>query len=218
MKKIKIVAMLTATMFVCLAATSISGAVDLNADVNVTINGFIGIISPVVDISTEEQKNQTIGFLVNVTEPPGDEKNNSYKVDDKLVINLDITDETEREVFILPRFVFYRVIVARDLSDAIALPKRFGSLFTRLLPIKAPFGQVGVVSTLGGSQKATNFSINLKYRITNETFHNGENLTMYITVMGFLPGNINGIHNGEIPIIDRGIVNLKVTYIDNGEE
>jgi len=71
---------------------------------------------------------------------------------------------------------------------------------------------------LGGSQKATNFSINLKYRITNETFHNGENLTMYITVMGFLPGNINGIHNGEIPIIDRGIVNLKVTYIDNGEE
>ena len=51
MRKMKIVAMLIATMFVGLTATSISGAVDLNADINVTIDGFLGVVSPIINQS-----------------------------------------------------------------------------------------------------------------------------------------------------------------------
>jgi len=214
MKKMKIVSMLIVAMFVGLAATTISGAEYLNADIKVKVEGFIGLVSPIVNATSEEQKNQTVEFLVNVTEPPGDEKNNSYKVKDKLIINITIDDTSDR-IFVLPRFVFCRVIVVRDLIDAIRLPGNLLSLFRRWQPIREPFRSVGVVDTFGGGQKATNISIDVDYEIINETFHNGENLTMYISVMGFLPGDVNGILDGELPIINKEIINLKVKYKDN---
>jgi len=217
MKKIKIVATLIVTIFVSLSATSISGAVDLNADINVNVEQFIGLVSPVVNLTREDQKNQTIEFLVNVTEPLDDPVNNSYIVEDQLKININANDQSGRAAFIpfiLPRLIFYKVIVSRDLSYAISLPKYTGSLIKRLFPINAPFGQKNVVNTLGGSTAANNISINVYYKLTKDIYLNGENLTLNIFIMGFLPGNVNGILGGKIPIINHEIINLKVTYKD----
>jgi hypothetical protein len=220
MKKIKIVATLIAAIFLSLSATSISGAVDLNADINVNVDQFIGLVSPIIDTSRDDQKNQNITFLVNVTEPPDDEKNNSYIVEDQLKININVNDQSERATFIpfiLPRLIFYKVIVSRDLSYAISLPKTTGSLIKRLFPINAPFGQKNVVNTLGGSTAADNISINVYYKLTKDIYLNGENLTLNIFIMGFLPGNVNGISDEKIPIITHEVINLKVTYEDKTE-
>ena len=61
--------------------------------------------------------------------------------------------------------------------------------------------------------------MSLDYKITNETFLNGENLTIYLTVLGFLPGNVNSVivDDESIPIIGRQEINLIVSYVDNGE-
>jgi len=217
MKKIKIVAMLIVAIFVSLSATSISGAVDLNADINVEVEQFIGLVSPIINMTREDQKNQTIEFLVNVTEPLDDPINNSYIVEDELKININVIDESGRETFILPRLIFYKVIVSRDLSYAISLPKTTGSLLKRLFPINVPFGQKGVVNTLGGSLKASNISINVYYKLTKDTYLNGENLTLNIFIMGFLPGNVNGILGEKLPIINHEVINLEVLYKDKSE-
>ncbi|RLF50268.1 MAG: hypothetical protein DRN24_06825, partial [Thermoplasmata archaeon] len=65
-------------------------------------------------------------------------------------------------------------------------------------------------SVLGG-EKSDNITVNLSYSISNMTFENGENLTMHIWVMGFLPGNVNGVIKG-LPIIGHKVVNLNVEY------
>lgn len=210
MKKIKIISMLIATLFISSAIASISGAEELEGDINAEVKGFLGVVSPGINIT-----NQSVTFLVNVTEPPGDPENNSYKVEDELIIDLKINDTTKREIFLLPRFVYHRIVCARDLSDALALPKSIGGLFERWFPIKVPFGQAPVVNTLGGGQKATNISIKVDYKITNETFHEGENLTMRILVMGMLPWDVNGLSEEGIGrIIGHKIVNLEVSYVE----
>ena len=143
MKKLKIVAMLIVAMLVGLTATTISGAVELNANIKVKVNGFIGVVSPEINITTYEQGNQTVSFLVNVSEPIGEPVENfKYTVEDELKINLEIIDESNRPSFILPRFMLYRVALVREIGDAIALPKKIGSIMDRLTPAKVPFGMV----------------------------------------------------------------------------
>ncbi len=211
MKRKNIFSVLMVTLFLGAALLPLSGAVELNADINVQVSSFIGLVSPRINVTSDEQKNQSLELLVNVTEPVGDPDNNSYIVEDKIVINLNINDESGRDIglFVLPRLVFYRVVVARDIKTAFKLP---GSFLNNWMPIKAPFSSVGVVDTISGG-KAENITIPAHYRLTNDSYYaGGENFTMYITVMGFLPGNVNGFLDGKIPIIDREIVNLEVTY------
>jgi len=214
MKKIKIVAMLIATMFVSIAATSISGAEELNANIKVDVDQFVGIVFPVVNATTDEQKNQTLEFLVNVTEPVGEPENYTYVVEDELKVNLDILDNTGRNMFLLPRLVFYRIVVYRDYKEAFDQP---GRLLKKLFPIKVPLSSASVVNTLSGPA-ADNITIGVSYPISNETYHSGENLTMCISVMGFIPGNVNGLIEGQIPIIDRKTINLEVLYKEKVSE
>lgn len=162
--------------------------------------------------------------MVNVTEPVGDPDNNLYIVEDELIINLSLIDESNRAAFVLPRFMFYRVVLVRDIGNAIALPKKFGGLFSRLMPVKVAFGSVGVANTLTGGSGATNITIKVNYQITNETYNQGkgfENLTLRIFTMGFLPGNINGIgglFEGKLPIIDFKAVSLDIDYDEKPAE
>ena len=219
MRKMKIVAMLIATMFVGLTATSISGAVDLNADINVTIDGFLGVVSPIINQAIESQINQTVTFEVDVNEADAEPENHTYIVNDSLVINLNINDQSERSLpllpFLSPRLVFYRVIIARGILDVLELPRKFG-LLDRFFPVRVPLSSVGVVDTLR-AVKDTNITIPIKYNIVNETFHGFENLTMHISVMGFLPGDVNGfsLQDAQIPIINKKEVNLEVFYKDD---
>lgn len=215
MKKIKIVAMLVAAMFVGLAATTISGAAELEGGIRVYVDGFIGVVTPEKNF-TEDQENQTVTFLVNVTTTPdGNPDNATYKVEDKLKINLDIIDRDTRESFILPRSLFFGYILARDIENVPLLPL-FGDhgFFNRLFPVKKLFNSVNIVnSTLAGG-RINNISIPMNYKINNATFNNGdsfENMTLHLYTMGFLPGNTNGLSE-KIPIIAHMKIKLKIEY------
>lgn len=216
MRKMKIAAMLIAMMIVGLTATSISGAEDFEGEINVDVSSFIGLVSPIIF-----GENQTFDFEVNVSEPVTEPVWNwSYIVDDELVISLNITDGSGRESipFLLPRFVFYRVVMMRDISAAIAMNKTAMNktipILDRILPVRVGLKAVNVVDTLAG-EKAVNITIPLTYTLDSDTYlAGGENLTMYITVMGFLPGNTNGFSE-DVPIIDRKELTATITYVDN---
>ena len=211
MKRKNIVSVLMVGLFLGTALVPISGAVELNADIDIVVSNFIGLVSPKINVSTEAQRNQSLELLVNVTEPVGDPDNNSYIVEDELKININIVDDTARKSipFVIPRLIFYRAIVARDIKEAFKLP---GSLLKNWMPIKVPFASKPVVNTIKGTA-ATNITIPVYYHLTNDTFYSGgENFTLYLTVMGFLPGNTYGFLDGGIPILDRQVINLEVSY------
>lgn len=213
MKKIKIVVILIATMLLGLSAISISRAVDLEASIDVTLKDWGGYVSPSVNVSTDEKKNQTIELKVKVNET-GNPENYKYIVNDTLVINLNIDDQTGRKLgfFFIPRFVVYRIVLKKDPED----------LFEPSI-IKPASGAKNVVenvfSLLGIWPIADKIEVAMSYNINNETFDqdNGiENLSLVISTMGFPPANVNGhgLLDGENPIIDRQIVNLEIHYKD----
>ena len=199
----RITSIMVVSLFVSMSIASVVGAEEtLTGDISVEINGWIGVVSPRVNI----EENQSVNFSVDVV---GEGDNTTYTVNDSLRINLNITDGTNRTNFILPRSMSYSIIVCRKPSDIKLLPI-FG-LLDRLLPVRVLFKSVNVVSSVLGGEKSDNITVNLSYSISNMTFENGENLTMHIWVMGFLPGNVNGVIKG-LPIIDHEVVNLNVEY------
>lgn len=204
MRKISI---MIAAMFVCVAFASI-GVAEYNLEGNVygEVNGFAGTVSPHVGIT-----NQTATVSVDVTT---DENTTMYFVNDSLMIDVNFTDETGRETFLLPRSIYYGIVITRSFSDAKLMKEEpwEDGLFKRLLPAKA-YGAVHVVNSLLG-EKGTNITIDLDYSIRNETYHSGENLTMHIVVMGFLPGDVNGAtEEGIGRVVEYKTVNLHMDYI-----
>jgi len=213
--------LLTAAMFVSVAGVSICGAapydpydegdeyygVELAGNIDVKIDGFIGVVSPIINI-TEEQENQSVTFLVNATEDPEDPANNSYIVEDTITIDLEITDNSGRDSFVISRFVIYHVMITRPIGKA--LPGGLG-IINRLFPVRK-LGRVHVVNSLFGGNISENISIDFSYKLRNkELFDSGENLTLHITVIGFLPGNSNGISD-MLPIVDHKAISLDVKY------
>jgi hypothetical protein len=206
MEKIKIFTMLVVTLFLGTALIPLCGAVELNGDVQVKVKEWLGIVSPKINVT-----NQSIDLLVNVTKKAGDGNNDSYIVDDKIILNLDIQDKTGREFFFVDRSMIYRIMLSRDIKYAMSLP---GKLFNNWLPIKIPLKSVYVVNTLSRA-KASNISLRASFSITNETFHSGgENFSLYIATVGLLPGNVNGFLGGNFPILDRKIIKLEVNYVE----
>ena len=208
MRKMKIVAMFIATMFVGLTATSISGAVDLEAYINVAIKEWIGCISPAINITTDEQKNQTVDFLVKVNET-GEEQNHTYVVNDTLVVNFSIDDQSNRNlgIFLFPRFVFTRLALKEDPDDLLEKP------------IWKESGAVNVVRSLfdGIWPQVDKIEEKLKFSIDKDTFYGGPvELYLIINTVGFLPGNIIGgvLLGDDHPIIDRGVVKLTINFVD----
>lgn len=214
--KMKIAAILIGALFIGLASSPIIGAEEqvLEADITVTVNSFIGLVSPVINVETDAQKNDTVEFKVDINETDANPDNHTYYVNDTLIINLDIVDNSGREAFLLPRLMFYRVVALRDFDTR---TNGVGGFLAQLMPFKAPFGQATVVNTVGGSTAANNITIDVNYEITKETYNESEgyeSMELRVFVMGFLPGNVNGLGflDGQIPIVDFKTINLEVQY------
>jgi len=199
MSKIKILSILVATLFVCSAVASISGAEELEGRIEVEITQWIGLVSPVINVT----ENQTgLSLKVDVDE------NGSATVNDNLTIKINVTDNSNRGElpFFLPRLMFASVFVINN--DAKIMPELLG-YFGRLIRAR--------VSPLKGRVRVddgdTLLNVSMNYRIDNTTLM--ENMTMHIIVMGFIPGNINGLDG--IPIISHMKVNLGAVAYDYPE-
>lgn len=201
MKEIKILSIVVVSLLIGIGATNFAGAVDLNGKVEAEVDSWVGIVTPHITLD-----NQSITLQVNVTE---DGENSSYIVEDELVIELNTTDNSGRETFIMPRSVFYSAVATRNIFDAGILP--IMSLLDRVLPIRELIRSTNVVDSMLGGEKDTNITIPANYEITNTTFEEGENLTLHLYVMGLMPGETNGVVDG-LPIIDHKVITLEITY------
>ncbi len=199
MRKIKQFLIIGTVMLIAVDFYPLIGAEQLEGSIDVDVRDYIGVVCPKINI-----ENQNISFAV---ENISDDKT-TYMVNDTLEITLTVNDTSGRSSFILPRSVFYSVFITRDVSDAGLFPI-FG-IFRRLMPVKCLFRSINVVnSTLGGKKNST-IVIPVQYTLPKGNISN-ENLTLYIIVTGFLPGNVNGFHN--FPIVAYKKITLAVTYI-----
>lgn len=199
----KTISILITMMLVCVTIASISGAVELDGEINVGISQTLGLVAPRIEL----EENQTFAPL-NV-EVDG----NSTFVNDTLSIKLNVTDDRENRMF--PRFMLAMVLISRDLTDIPILPLLglgfLGSgpgYLKRLIPVRMlpnPLTGEGIIDV--STEEYLNISMN--YEISNDTV--SENLTMHIFTIGFPMGDVNGYMG--IKIIDHMQVNLKdVTY------
>jgi hypothetical protein len=85
------------------------------------------------------------------------------------------------------------------------------NIFNRLFPIREFIKSKNVVDSMLGGEKDTNLTIPVNYEISQDTFNTSENLTMHIYLMGFMPGEANGLSD-NIPIIAHKAITLEVTY------
>ena len=165
------------------------------------VSSWVGVVTPNITLD-----NQSITLLVNVTDVNGTLK---YRVQDKLVIDVNSTDNSGRaQQFILPRTVFYSIFVSRSLADAGIMP--FRGLINRLLPSYVLLKSANVVNSMMGD-KNDNITIPMNYAISGDQFNNSENFTMTMFVMGFMPGEVNGLAAG-MPIIAQKKITLTVDY------
>jgi len=200
MSKTKIMSILVATFFVCSAVATISGAEEIDGKIEVETSQWIGLVSPVINIT----ENQT-GLSLNVDL----DENGTATVNDTLSIKINVTDNSERGdiPFILPRTVFTHVLILND--DTSLLPLR--GFLNRFIRAKVtPFSLKNKAGRIDVRNGDTMLNISMKYSIANTTMM--ENMTMHVTVMGFLPGNINGLDG--IPVIQHVKINLnEVAYV-----
>lgn len=197
----KIIATAIAIAILC-STVSFLGKADavIEGNVNVEVKEWLGVVYPKIEI-----ENQSITFG---TEIITDGEETTYLVNDTLIIPLHVVNESNR-TFVIPRAVFYSVIIKRSLSDAKILPIR--GFLKRMFPVLSIFKSVNVIKGMLGKEDES-INVTLNYKISNTTFENGENLTMIIFVMGFLPGDLNGLSE-KIPFIAKKQVTLNVSYI-----
>jgi len=203
MNKIKITSIVVVSLLIGIGAANFAGAVSLTGRVEADVNNWIGVVTPNITLN-----NQSVTLIVNITT---DGENTTYVVEDELFIELNSTDNSGREQFIMPRSIFYSVAVIRNPLDAGLLP--ISGLFRRILPILEPLKSRNVADSMIGGEKHDNITIPANYEISNTTFEEGENLTMHIYVMGFIPGEVNGLAE-NIPIIAHKKITLEVSYED----
>ena len=85
-------------------------------------------------------------------------------------------------------------------------------LFSRIFPVFNEFGSANVVKGLIGANVSEAIEIPVSYEISEEIFNSGEDLTFTIYVMGFLPGDLDGVAD-QVPIIDSQKITLEVDYV-----
>ena len=203
MNKIKIASIVVVGLLIGIGAANYAGATTLTGRVEADIENWVGVVTP--DITVE---NQSVTLVVNVTE---DGENSSYIVEDELFIELNSTDNSGRETFILPRSVFYSAVATRNVFDAGILP--IMSILDRVLPIRELLKSRNVVDSMLGGDKHNNITIPANYEISNTTFEEGENLTLHLFVMGFMPGETNGLSD-TIPVLAHKVITLEITYAE----
>jgi len=203
MNKIKIMSIMA--IIISMSCASMVGAVKLPGDINVKIENTIGLVKPVINIDNETP----IDISLNV-DIDGTGENITYHVNDTISINLAIEDTSGRDSFFFPRTVAYSVIIMRNITSAKLLP--ISGFFKRMFPHIELFKSVNVVNSTIAGIKQSQINISLDYYLTNNETYDGEQLTMYIFVMGILPGDVNGI-SSDIPFVDHKKVTLIVDYI-----
>ncbi len=197
----KILAMLVAAMF---GAVTVAGAADLTGSIDVEVKEWLGLASPAIDLANQTA---TLGVSRTMNETSGNYTGNV--VNDSLVIPLIVVDNDGRESYLLPRVVFYLVFITKE----------EGTLLERLIPMVS-FGSANLVSSIIKPEADTNITIPMSYAVDNDTFNDGENsnqgenLTVRIFAMGFLPGAANGFLD-EIPLIAKAEFTLEyITYVE----
>ena len=190
----KAITILITMMLVSITIASISGAEELEGEINIQITDTFGLVSPRIQL----EENQTFGPL-NV-----EDDNGTLYVNDTLSIHLNITDVVENRY--LPRFMLTSVVIIRDPTTVKLVP--ILTYLKRLIPVRMipnPLTKQGLIDV--SAENYLNISMNY---IVNETVAS-ENMTMHIFVMGFPMGDVNGFYG--IKFVDHMKVNLRdVTY------
>jgi len=195
-KSNKISIILLSAIVLCLSFPSINGAVNLTDSIDVEVEQWIGLVKPAINIDNQSVIiNADLGV------------NNTYDVDDTINIDINITDKTNRTSFILPRTMFYSILIVRKAEITWGF-----DLFSRMFPVHV-VNSTNVVDSMIGAETSSSITIPLKYTISNTTYDDGEEMTMYIMVMGLLPGDTNGGPFGLLPIIDFKRITLNATYV-----
>jgi hypothetical protein len=221
MKKIKITTISIVAVLICFGASTITGAVELDGSIDVEIEHFyFGMVYPRICV-----ENQSIELEVEVDTV---DNQTTYRVNDTIEIDLDINDMTEREGWTLPRSIIYSVVIVRRLSLRELFPLR--GLINRAFPYMKLFGTVNLVNSTKGSNQSDKIILKLNYVVPRDQkpIFKGkklgflddpdypitrENLTMYITMLGFLPGEVNGVGDQAfLKIVSHKKIALDVVY------
>lgn len=201
MKKTKTITLTIILMLLSLATVTTAEAdVTLSGNIHADVKEWLGVVYPQINL-----ENQSVTFEV---ETITEDDETIYHVNDTLIINLDVTNESNR-TFIFPRAIFYSVIMKRSLSNVKILPLR--GLFKRIFPIFKPFGSENVIDSILGKNVTNTINLSIDYEIDEETYNNGEDLTLTIYAMGILPGDLNGVSE-KIPFITKKQITLEVSY------
>ena len=208
----KIISLLIGAVFLGVSLTTVVGADELSGSIEAQIIESIGLVKPVIKLDVN-QTGLTLSKQI-------DENTNYTMVNDTIRINIDKVDNSGRDSFIIPRYVFTSVLITRDPKSMPLLPLTRLNLFkkgmppflTRLIVAFSPLKKVDI--TTDNSTTEYYFNVSMHYWIGNKTSYMlKENLTMHIFTMGFFPGDVNGIISG-IKWIDHRVINLReVEYI-----
>ena len=149
MKKMRNIAIISA-IIIGLTATSATGTVNINNGIDVEVDYWLGLVTPVIDL-----ENQSVIINANLGE------NETYYVNDTIEIDINITDNTNRDNYILPRSMFYSILVVRKNVGI-----TFGfDILSRMFPVKA-FGSINVVDSMIGENVTDKITLPLEYTIT----------------------------------------------------
>jgi len=214
MRKIKICSLLTVALLLGMSASMICGAEEpdniLAAEVNVTVEDWIGQVKPDFNVTTANENDSVeLKCIVNVTDP--NPANHTYDVNDTLIINMNIDDQSSRVLgfFIMPRCVRWKAYFSEDSNPYKALFKNTYKANGRalvadsLLNFLVPPGEVDdkIVIDMSG------------YDIDKDTFENGEEIYLHVYMKGFIPGHVNGgLLDGLIPILDQETIKLTLSF------
>jgi len=204
MNKIKILSLSIGAIILSISAVSMVGAVELTGSIKVEIVESFGLVKPRIQLD-ENQTGITLATEFY-------ERTNYTMVNDTLSIKIDVTDNSRRETFLIPRFVFASVVIIRKEAPIFPLLGLMGNgpgYLTRLIPVK----QFLVKSEISDSEGEHCINVTMNYWIGNKTnYIKSENLTMHLFTVGFFPGDVNGLEN--IHFVDHKVVNLKeISYI-----
>jgi len=194
MKKMRNIAIISA-IIIGLTATSAAGTVNINNGIDVEVDYWIGLVTPVIDL-----ENQSVIINANLGE------NETYYVNDTIEIDINLTDNTGRDNYILPRSMFYSILVVRQAEITFGF-----DILSRMFPVRS-FGSINVVDSMLGNNITDKITLPLDYKISNTTYDDGEEMTMHIMVMGFLPGDTCD-DPCRPPIIDYRKITLNATYV-----
>lgn len=199
MKKIKSLFLAFLLLFLTFTIT-VDADSNLSGGIDVEVKEWLGIAYPKINLN-----DQSISFKAEL-ETLGD--NATYHVNDTLIINIDSTIITKR-TSVLPRSIFYTAFLKRSLTFKNILP--LGSLFSRLFPMFNKFGSTNLLKGYIGENISDSIRLTVDYIIDEETFNSGEILTFTFYVMGFLPGDLNGLAE-QMPIITSKAIKLEIDY------